>query len=184
MLTGLPNRALFFERLTRALADARTRASGVGVLFLDVDRFKEHQRHIRSSRSATRCSSSSPRGCAGWCGRTDTVARLGGDEFAVLLPATRRRRPRRARRRGMLAAIKAHVRAGTCGCTSARASASRYCGDGLDTPRDAGRPRRPELYKAKSAGRGSASITDARSTREARSDAGRMERVKGIEPSS
>jgi diguanylate cyclase (GGDEF)-like protein len=40
VLTGLPNRALYFERLTRALAEARQSGFGVGALFLDVDRFK------------------------------------------------------------------------------------------------------------------------------------------------
>lgn len=84
-LTGLPNRALFSDRLTQAIA--RSKLPGgpqYAVLFLDVDRFKgindtlghptgdamlvEMARRLRACLRAT-----------------DTVARLGGDEFTILL---------------------------------------------------------------------------------------------------
>jgi diguanylate cyclase (GGDEF)-like protein/PAS domain S-box-containing protein len=84
-LTGLPNRALFLDRLTQALA--RTRRSDrhhCAVLFLDVDRFKlvnDSYSHVVGDELlielARRLDSSLRPG--------DTVARLGGDEFTMLL---------------------------------------------------------------------------------------------------
>ena len=83
-LTNLPNRLLFYDRLGQAIAIAKRERWIVGVMFIDVDRFKDvndtlghaagdkllqkvSERLIRSVRSH------------------DTVGRLGGDEFAVVL---------------------------------------------------------------------------------------------------
>jgi diguanylate cyclase (GGDEF)-like protein/PAS domain S-box-containing protein len=84
-LTGLPNRALFLDRLTQALARARrSDGHGCAVLFLDVDRFKlindtySHQVGDELLIELARRLDSSLR-------PGDTVARLGGDEFTVLL---------------------------------------------------------------------------------------------------
>ena len=84
VLTGLPKRTLFFERLERALSKARQQRFGVAVLFLDVDHFKtvndnfghpagdavlvEFAMRLRASVRAP-----------------DIVARLSGDEFAILV---------------------------------------------------------------------------------------------------
>jgi diguanylate cyclase (GGDEF)-like protein/PAS domain S-box-containing protein len=84
-LTGLPNRALFLDRVTQALARARRSSSHhCVVLFLDVDRFKlvnDSYSHVVGDELlielARRLDSSLRPG--------DTVARLGGDEFTVLL---------------------------------------------------------------------------------------------------
>ncbi|MPZ92866.1 MAG: diguanylate cyclase, partial [Actinobacteria bacterium] len=40
-LTGLPNRALFYDRLDRSLMEAKRRGTKVGIMLLDLDRFKE-----------------------------------------------------------------------------------------------------------------------------------------------
>ncbi len=85
VLTGLPNRALFNDRLTLALADAERQKSILGVLYLDLDRFKyvnDTFGHaagdsllIEISQRFSRCLRAA-----------DTLARIGGDEFVVLLP--------------------------------------------------------------------------------------------------
>ncbi|NMM26855.1 MAG: GGDEF domain-containing protein [Glaciimonas sp.] len=85
-LTGLPNRALFDDRLGQALAQAKRQHKRLALMFIDLDAFKpindklghhvgdfllkevalRMQQHVRGS---------------------DTVARIGGDEFVVLLPS-------------------------------------------------------------------------------------------------
>lgn len=90
-LTGLPNRALFYDRLEQALVMARRRNAPVAVLFLDLDRFKiinDSLGHtigdevlVAVARRLRRCLRAE-----------DTLARLGGDEFAILLPEIANRR--------------------------------------------------------------------------------------------
>jgi len=83
-LTGLPNRALFMDRLTHGLTRARRRHEHVAVLFLDLDRFKVINDTLGHTvgdqllvEVSNRLGSSLRPG--------DTVARLGGDEFGLLL---------------------------------------------------------------------------------------------------
>jgi len=85
VLTDLPNRAFFYERLNHALKKSRRRHEELVLLVLDVDRFKDindtfghatgdevlrqvAQRLARVTRDG------------------DSIARLGGDEFSILLP--------------------------------------------------------------------------------------------------
>jgi diguanylate cyclase (GGDEF)-like protein/PAS domain S-box-containing protein len=83
-LTGLPNRALLGERLGAAVISARRSGQKVGLLFLDLDRFK----HINDSMGHTtgdralKAAGARLRQCVR---ETDVVARLGGDEFTVVL---------------------------------------------------------------------------------------------------
>jgi diguanylate cyclase (GGDEF)-like protein/PAS domain S-box-containing protein len=84
-LTGLPNRALFTDRLNVALARwRRDRAEGCAVLFLDLDRFKvvnDSLGHSVGDALLMRVA-----GALASCLRAhETIARLGGDEFAILL---------------------------------------------------------------------------------------------------
>lgn len=84
MLTGLPNRALFKDRLVQAIAHARRDGKHVAVLAVDLDRFKginDTLGHGYGDR-LLRIMAERLKGCLR---RTDTVARLGGDEFAVIL---------------------------------------------------------------------------------------------------
>lgn len=83
-LTDLPNRALFHDRMTQALAQARRRERAAAVLFLDIDRFKtvndtlgHAMGDLLLKQVARRLADSLRAG--------DTVGRLSGDEFGIIL---------------------------------------------------------------------------------------------------
>jgi diguanylate cyclase (GGDEF)-like protein len=83
-LTGLPNRVLFRDRVSQALRNAKREKHELGVLLLDLDRFKEindtmgHYNGDRILKQVAKRLESLFR-------ESDTLARLGGDEFGVLL---------------------------------------------------------------------------------------------------
>ena len=83
-LTDLPNRQLFLDRLEQALARIERRASGIAVLFLDLDDFKtvnDTLGHVTGDRVLVEVAKRLKR-----CLRPeDTLARFGGDEFTVLI---------------------------------------------------------------------------------------------------
>ena len=85
-LTNLPNRNLFFESLKRLLAQAAENQWTVGVLFIDLDRFKvvnDTLGHATGDELLQQVGSRLVK-----CVRIrDVVGRLGGDEFALILPA-------------------------------------------------------------------------------------------------
>lgn len=83
-LTGLPNRTLFHDRLEHAIAHAHREGNYVGLVFIDLDRFKTindtlgHQLGDELLVAVARRLSQRMR-------EGDTVARLGGDEFTLVI---------------------------------------------------------------------------------------------------
>jgi diguanylate cyclase (GGDEF)-like protein/PAS domain S-box-containing protein len=85
MLTGLPNRALFLDRLTLALSRrSRRRDQSCGVLFIDMDRFKEINDTLGHAAGDMMLVAVADRLRASLRPQ-DSACRLGGDEFAVLV---------------------------------------------------------------------------------------------------
>lgn len=84
ILTELPNRLLYLDRLSRTLARAERRGETIAVLFMDLDRFKNindtygHETGDQFlqliAENLNKCMRNS-----------DTIARFGGDEFAIIL---------------------------------------------------------------------------------------------------
>ena len=85
-LTGLPNRALFHDRVRQAIAAAERNGERFAVMLLDLDRFKQVNDILGHQIGDRLLQAVGPR-LAGGLRKSDTLARLGGDEFAVLLPA-------------------------------------------------------------------------------------------------
>jgi diguanylate cyclase (GGDEF)-like protein len=83
-LTALPNRRLFMRHARDAIAAARLTGSGVSVLMLDLDNFKQLNDTLGHDAGDTLLRLIGPR-VRQAIRATDTLARLGGDEFAVLL---------------------------------------------------------------------------------------------------
>ncbi|MBA2490516.1 MAG: EAL domain-containing protein [Gammaproteobacteria bacterium] len=84
-LTGLPNRALAHDRLRSAIEHARRNGNTVGVLMIDVDRFKEINDTLLGHHTGDQLLIELGRRLRATVRASDTVARLGGDEFLTLV---------------------------------------------------------------------------------------------------
>ncbi|HFQ14348.1 MAG TPA: diguanylate cyclase, partial [Gammaproteobacteria bacterium] len=88
VLTGLPNRWLLRDRMEQALAYVRKKDLQMGVLFLDLDRFKnlnDTLGHLAGDHLLRAVADRLKKVLSPW----DTIARLGGDDFVLLLPDIR-----------------------------------------------------------------------------------------------
>jgi diguanylate cyclase (GGDEF)-like protein len=85
-LTGLPNRELLLDRLHQAIARSAREGAAVGVVFVDLDGFKEvndELGHAAGDEVLVEVSARLARGMR----QVDTVGRLGGDEFVIVCEA-------------------------------------------------------------------------------------------------
>ena len=84
LLTGLPNRRLFGDRLNQSVKHSRRTGAPIALLFIDLDHFKEANDSFghEAGDILLRLVADRIRSCVR---ETDTVARLGGDEFTVIL---------------------------------------------------------------------------------------------------
>ena len=83
-LTGLPNRLLLQERLAQAIAQAKRNGRNVGVLYIDLDRFKNVNDTL-GHRIGDELLKQVTASLSGALRETDLLARLGGDEFMVIV---------------------------------------------------------------------------------------------------
>ncbi|MEO8160097.1 MAG: EAL domain-containing protein [Arenimonas sp.] len=151
-LTGLPNRALFLDRLEKTLAASSRHGQQGAVLYLDLDRFKEindSQGHAvgdlalaevaRRLHTATR--------------REETLARLGGDEFIIIAEgADHQSAVRIARRLQRSLAEPLHL-LGQAYTVGASIGIAFYPADGT-TPDDLIKRTDIAMYQAKASGGG------------------------------
>ncbi|OMG73552.1 sensor domain-containing diguanylate cyclase [Burkholderia ubonensis] len=89
-LTGLPNRALFYDRLRQSMHTALRGNGRLGILNIDMDGLKPIN-DVLGHRAGDAALRETATRMMGVVRRSDTVARLGGDEFGVILPNIRGR---------------------------------------------------------------------------------------------
>ena len=86
VLTNLPNRALFSDRLRQAIAKARRDRTQLALMFMDLDRFKPVNDQLGHQVGDSLLQEVARRLLDCVRRESDTVARIGGDEFVVMLP--------------------------------------------------------------------------------------------------
>ena len=150
-LTGLPNRALLLDRLQDALHRAARHDRMVGVLFLDLDRFK-----VVNDSLGHGVGDDLLREAARRLERTirpgDLVARLGGDEFVVVIADMVRTTDALAAAERVRTALARPVAFGT-DTTVMSASVGIAVAHGSETPADLLRDADTAMYRAKEGGR-------------------------------
>jgi diguanylate cyclase (GGDEF)-like protein/PAS domain S-box-containing protein len=151
-LTGLPNRALFRDRLEQEMRHASASGHGMALLFIDLDRFKEVNDLLGHDAGDALLAHAARR--IGHCLRPgDTVARLGGDEFTVILTETAEVGHAEQVAQKIIDVLRAPFRIGIEQANiSASIGITLYPGDG-DHPEELMRNADHAMYRAKGAGR-------------------------------
>ncbi len=152
VLTGLPNRVLFFEHFEHALALASRENKPLALLYLDLDDFKSvndtfgHDFGDALLREITKRIRHTVR-------KSDTVGRLGGDEFIILMERMASRKDADTLARRLIAAISEPVMIeGQVLYTSASVGISLYPQDGENTRKLTMNADRA-MYEAKESGK-------------------------------
>ena len=157
-LTGLPNRALLLDRLQDALHRSARHDRLVGVLFLDLDRFK-----VVNDSLGHGAGDDLLREAARRLQRTirpgDMVARLGGDEFVVVINDMVRTTDALAAAERVRTALARPMQLGT-DSTVVSASVGIAVAHGSETPADLLRDADTAMYRAKEQGRDRAELFD------------------------
>ena len=160
-MTGLPNRTLFLDRLTQALANSKRRSNHTyTVLWLDLDGFKilnDSLGHQMGDKLLVQVADR----IRAQLREADTAARFGGDEFAVLLldipdaPTVKAVVRRLLENLGAIYDVDGHEIVVTASIGVAMSST------GYDRPEDVLRDADIAMYRAKSDGRGTYAIFDS-----------------------
>ena len=159
-LTGLPNRALFSDRLLVALAQAERTGSLVAVLFCDVDRFKMINDSLGHSAGDALLRQVGAR-LATVVRQGDTVARLGGDEFALLCTDVAGVDEARAVGERVCAVLREPIQVGPRLLTSTMSVGVAVAEPGERDVANLLRDADVAMYQAKDAGRDQVAVFDA-----------------------
>ncbi|MEL4432050.1 sensor domain-containing diguanylate cyclase [Shewanella mangrovisoli] len=159
-LTGLPNRAMFMERLNQAIKHVRRHSlEQFALLFIDLDRFKQindTMGHLEGDRflieTATRL-----RACIR---SNDTLARLGGDEFVILLDSINGINDARDVAERVIQKISLSYKLGAVEFHSGASIGITISGNKLDTSESMLRNADTAMYQAKANGKGCYVIFD------------------------
>jgi len=151
-LTGLANRNLFADRLAHALNGARRKHLQVGVMFIDLDRFKWINDTLGHDAGDTLLVEAALR-LKGCVREEDTVARLGGDEFAIVMEGLAGQDPlRNVAEKALVALGDAFVLDGVPRYISGSVGVTIFPAD-ADNASDLLRNADIAMYKAKASGR-------------------------------
>lgn len=161
VLTGLPNRALFMDRLGHALKRLKRLMDGYGfaVLFLDLDRFKiinDSLGHMTGDALLIETAKRLEK-----CVRPgDTVARLGGDEFVILFDDVRDADSARTIAERVQQALSAPFYVNACEVFSSASIGIALSDHEYDRPEDILRDADITMYRAKALGKARVEVFD------------------------
>lgn len=88
ILTGLPNRALLYDRIAQAIAQTAKNPSGIGIVLLNIDNFKSVNDTLGYSSGDILLKAIGKK-LNHYIRNSDTVTRFGGDEFVLVFPRIR-----------------------------------------------------------------------------------------------
>lgn len=161
VLTGLPNRALFMDRLGHALKRLKRLMDGYGfaVLFLDLDRFKvinDSLGHMTGDALLIETAKRLEK-----CVRPgDTVARLGGDEFVILFDDVRDAESAKAIAERVQTALSTPFYVNACEVFSSASIGIALSSHEYDRPEDILRDADITMYRAKALGKARIEVFD------------------------